>query len=113
MQVDNSLQSLIAVKRTLASALLTYRLMVLEYDLYLSGYDPISLLKNITTPSLVKFLVEDGQSLVVENTYGGKHSTRFATVSQLKISWSILEASANFDVGLRSYSSMNSLLFIM
>ena len=58
--------------------------MVRDYDLYSLGRDPISLLKNITTLSLVKSLVEYGQSFATENTYEERNFNRFVNVSPLK-----------------------------
>ena len=45
--------------------------MVHDCDQYSLVHDLTNLLKYITTPSLVKSLVEDGRSLVVRNMYGG------------------------------------------
>ena len=45
--------------------------MICDYDLCPLGHNLINLLKNITTPSSVNLLVEDGKCVVVENIYGG------------------------------------------
>ena len=88
--------------------------MICDYDLCPLGHNLINLLKNITTPSSVNLLVEDGKCVVVENIYGGAGDfTGFSTISQLKKSWSILEVFTNVQVGLRNHSAMNSLLLIV